>query len=72
MNDVAKKAPGKRKSSSNVPRVVLTAVDRVRLRAETMCSEPTIRKWASGAPVTEATTMRLEKAARKLGIAVSA
>lgn len=49
---------------------MLSPHDRARLRAETQCDEVTIRRWARGARVTDATRVRLTRAAQLLGIHV--
>jgi hypothetical protein len=50
------------------PRATLTTHDVARIRAETMCDESTIRAWAKGALVRQATDVRIKRAAAKLGI----
>jgi uncharacterized protein YifN (PemK superfamily) len=42
--------------------------DRARLRAETQCDDATIRRWARGDRVQDASRVRLTRAARVLGI----
>lgn len=49
-------------------RANLTALDRAKLRVESMCDLETISRWARGDAVREATEVRLEKAASKLEI----
>jgi hypothetical protein len=46
----------------------LSPHDRALLRAESFCDESTIRAWAAGAPVREATHLRLSKVAKKIGL----
>ncbi|MHB8531721.1 MAG: hypothetical protein ACYDC2_03270 [Solirubrobacteraceae bacterium] len=55
---------------SNAKKGILTRVERVRLMAETLCDERTIRRWERGEAVREPTRERLTKAARKLDIIV--
>ena len=49
---------------------MLSPHERARLRAETQCDDATIRRWARGARVQDATRVRLTRAARLLGIGV--
>jgi hypothetical protein len=56
---------------SNLPIVVLTPHERVLLRAKTFCDEATIRAWARGDTVREASALRLTGAAAELGIVLS-
>ncbi len=49
-------------------KVELSARDRARLRAETLCAEDTIRRWARGDSVRQASAERLLEAAHKLHI----
>jgi len=42
--------------------------ERARLRAETLCDDGTIRRWARGERVQDATNVRLTRAAKALGI----
>lgn len=50
------------------PRATLTPRDVAKMRAESMCKEDTIRKWAKGEPVRAKTQLDCERAARKLGL----
>ena len=50
------------------PRLIVSPIDRTRLRLESGCDEGTIRNWAKGLAVTPATNARLTKAAIKLGL----
>lgn len=67
-----KKAKRKRgaRSSSWTPRVTnLTSVDRIKIRAKTLCDERTLRRWAQGDPNVRATTrQRIERSCNELGI----
>lgn len=54
---------------SDQPRVAtLLRDDMLRLMLESGCSSDTVRKWARGDEVRQATNGRLSKAARKLGL----
>jgi hypothetical protein len=44
--------------------------DRARLRAETQCDDATIRRWARGDRVQDASRVRLTRAARMLRIRI--
>ena len=46
----------------------LSASDRARLRAETLCDERTIDKWWEGGLLRKSTAERLDGAAKKLKI----
>ena len=48
----------------------MTPHERARLRAETQCDDATIRRWARGSRVQDASRVRLTRAARLLGIVV--
>ena len=50
----------------------LSTRDRLRLRAESLCDESTIDRWARGDAVKPATDARLTGAARRLRIRVPA
>ena len=50
------------------PRAVLSVKDRVRIRHRCMADDRTIRRWAAGEKVFEATAHRLEEACGELGI----
>jgi hypothetical protein len=65
-----RKKPGS--SRTKVPRATLNVRDIINIRSVSLCGEATIRKWASGEAVSERTILRIEGAARKLGIAVNA
>lgn len=56
------------KTQPKEPRATLTPRDVARLRAETMCKESTIRAWARGESVRDATDARITRAANRLGI----
>jgi hypothetical protein len=59
------------KTIEDTPRALsLSTRDRLRLRAETLCDESTIDRWARGDAVKPATDARLVGAARKLKIQV--
>jgi hypothetical protein len=47
---------------------MLSPHDRARLRSETLCDDGTIRRWARGERVQNATDVRLRRAAESLGI----
>jgi hypothetical protein len=49
---------------------MLSPHERARLRAETQCDDVTIRRWARGDRVHDATHVRLTRAARLLGIVI--
>jgi len=49
---------------------MLSPHDRARLRAETQCDDSTIRRWARGDRVQDASRVRLTRAARVLGIRI--
>ena len=49
---------------------MLSPHERARLRAETQCDDATIRRWARGDRVHDATRVRLTRAARLLGIGI--
>jgi hypothetical protein len=49
----------------------LSAEERAKLRAESLCDESTIARWARGDEVREVTNIRLTRAARKLHIRVA-
>jgi hypothetical protein len=49
---------------------MLSPYDRARLRAETQCDDSTIRRWARGDRVQDASRVLLMRAARLLGIGI--
>lgn len=51
-----------------MPTKELSATDRTRLRAETLCDERTINKWWRGEVMRKSTAERLDEAAKRLKI----
>jgi len=70
------KAPRKKRAkaksrllpSGAKPRATLNTEEQTKLRLETMCATRTILLWAAGHRMRQATSIRLERAAKKLGI----
>ena len=55
-------------TDGSTPGRKLTSHERLLLRVETLCADETVDSWANRGPVREANAIRLERAARKLGI----
>lgn len=51
-----------------VPRAHLSSEEVAKLRVATMCKEKTIRRWAKGLDVTQATDTRIRRAANSMKI----